>query len=122
MNRAQRQVIAEKISSTVRVLELLGFEYTVPDPRHERVGGNRSPRVIHVDVGEKTRLRVYNGVSGGTWAYAPVDRFIADRRNLSVWVRFRRKRSRAFDPRRSRSRPDLETRENCPQETIAWYG
>jgi len=71
MNRAKRQVIAEKISSTVRVLELLGFEYAVSGPRHEREGGNRSPRVIHVDVGEKTRLRVYNGVGGGTWAYAP---------------------------------------------------
>ena len=71
MNRAQRQVIAEKISSTVRVLELLGFEYEVNDPRNEKRGGNRSPRVVHVDVGERSKLRVYNGVAGGTWAYAP---------------------------------------------------
>ena len=36
MNKGQRRIIAEKVSSTVRVLELLGFDYEVSDPRHEK--------------------------------------------------------------------------------------
>ncbi len=60
MNISQRQVIAKKISSTVRILELLGFEYTVNDPKNIREKGNKSPRVVNVDVGEKTPLRIYN--------------------------------------------------------------
>lgn len=71
MNRSQRQVIAEKISSTVRVLELLGFDYEVAKPRNERRNGNRSPRVVYVDVGDRRPLRVYNSASGSTWANSP---------------------------------------------------
>jgi len=71
MNRVQRQVIAEKISSTVRVLELLGFEYTVDDPKNIRQKGNKSPRVVNVDVGEKYPLRIYNSMRGSTWANEP---------------------------------------------------
>lgn len=71
MNRTQRQVVAEKISSTVRVLELLGFEYTVDYPKNTREKGNKSPRVINVNVGEKHPLRVYNSTSGNTWANEP---------------------------------------------------
>lgn len=70
MNRGERQVIAEKISSTVRVLELLGFEYEVSAPRNERKKGNRSPRVVYVDLGDGS-MRVYNSVAGYTWANAP---------------------------------------------------
>ena len=71
MNRAQRQIVAEKVSSTVRVLELLGFDYQVSAPKHNRDKGNRSPRVVYVDVGEKNALRVYNGIGGSTWANEP---------------------------------------------------
>lgn len=71
MNRAQRQVIAEQISSTIRVLELLGFEYTVESPRNVRAKGNKSPRVVNVDVGEKSPLRIYNSWGGHTWANEP---------------------------------------------------
>ena len=68
MNNGQRQVVAEKVSSTVRVLELLGFDYAVLPPKNKRKEGNRSPRVIHVSRGGSELLRVYNSVRGSTWA------------------------------------------------------
>jgi hypothetical protein len=73
MNKAERQVIAEKVSSTIRVLELLGFEYQVLRPRNERKKGNKSPRVIYVYAGgdpkpNNLRLRIYNSAGGHTWA------------------------------------------------------
>lgn len=71
MNAGQRQVIAEKIASTVRVLELLGFDYQVTAPKNSRAKGNRSPRVIYVSVGETKQLRIYNGAGGYTWANEP---------------------------------------------------
>jgi hypothetical protein len=71
MNYRQRQVVAEKVSSTVRVLELLGLEYSVAAPRRARKKGNKSPRVVSVDVGKRLRLRVYNSTSGSTWAHEP---------------------------------------------------
>ncbi len=71
MNRAQRQIVAEKISSTVRVLELLGFDYTVSAPKNKRERGNRSPRVVYVNVGKSKSFRIYNSVSGNTWANEP---------------------------------------------------
>jgi hypothetical protein len=71
MNAGQRQVIAEKVASTVRVLELLGFDYEVTAPKNSRAKGNRSPRVVYVSVGENKRLRVYNGAGGCTWANEP---------------------------------------------------
>jgi hypothetical protein len=71
MNKAQRQIIAEKISSTVRVLELLEFDYEVSAPKNKREKGNKSPRVVYVDVGKAQRLRVYNSVGGHTWANEP---------------------------------------------------
>ena len=71
MNNGQRQIIAEKVSSTVRVLELLGLDYQVSAPRNKRGKGNRSPRVIYVDVGKSQKLRVYNSVNGNTWANEP---------------------------------------------------
>jgi hypothetical protein len=71
MNHRQRQVVAEKVGSTVRVLELLGLEYSVAAPRRTRKKGNVSPRVVSVDVGKRLRLRVYNSTSGATWAHEP---------------------------------------------------
>jgi hypothetical protein len=68
MNRAQRQVVAEKIGSPIRALELLGLEYEVTPPKNAKEAGNRSPRVVHVRVGHGKPLRVYNGVTGSTWA------------------------------------------------------
>jgi len=68
MNRGQRQVIAEKVSSTIRVLELLGFEYDVSGPKNMRRKGNSSPRVVYVRRGESLLLRVYNNAGGSTWA------------------------------------------------------
>lgn len=69
MNKAQRQIVAEKISSTIRVLELLGFEYEVKAPKNIRKKGNKSPRVVYVEDGESELLRVYNSVDGHTWAH-----------------------------------------------------
>ena len=71
MNNGQRQIIDEKISSTVRVLELLGFDYEVTAPKNIRDKGNKSPRVVNIDVGESHPLRVYNGVGDYTWANEP---------------------------------------------------
>jgi hypothetical protein len=72
MNVGQRQIIAEKISSTVRVLELLGFEYEVSRFKTKRKKGNKSPRVVYVYAGDRRpknlRLRIYNSISGNTWA------------------------------------------------------
>ena len=69
MNRGQRQVIAEKISSTVRVLELLGFEYEVSGPKNIRLKGNTSPRIVHVKVEDSQRLWVGNSPGGLTFAF-----------------------------------------------------
>jgi hypothetical protein len=63
-------VLAEKIGSTVRVLELLELQYEVGPPRHKRERGNQSPRVVYVKVGDGN-LRVYNNVKGHTWANEP---------------------------------------------------
>lgn len=68
MNRGQRQIIAEKVSSTVRVLELLGLNYEVGPPKRERAKGNKSPRVITVRTQSGAVIRVYNGIKGNTWA------------------------------------------------------
>lgn len=57
MNKAQRQVIAEKISSTVRVLELLGLSYEVRAPKNKREKGNSSPRVCFQLFGSCYRKR-----------------------------------------------------------------
>jgi hypothetical protein len=73
MNIGQRQIIAEKVASTIRVLELLGFEYQVSRARKERKKRNSSPRVVNVYAGgesrpENLRLRIYNNAEGYTWA------------------------------------------------------
>jgi hypothetical protein len=65
-----RGSLEEKVASTVRVLELLGFQYTVSPPKNKREKGNKSPRVI-VDVGQAFPLRVYNSIKGDTWANEP---------------------------------------------------
>ena len=67
MNRGHLQIIAEKVSSTIRVLELLQLEYTVSAPKRERVSGNQCPRVVHTKVGSKS-IRIYNSKTGNTWA------------------------------------------------------
>ena len=72
MNAGQRQVIAEKVASTVRVLELLGnHDYAVTPPRNQREKGNASPRVVRVNIGEKGPIRIYNSTRGSTWANGP---------------------------------------------------
>lgn len=71
MNKNQKQVIAEKIASTVRVLELLGFDYRVTPPVRPKAKGNKSPRVVRIDLGSGKEIRVYNGVGGATWAHEP---------------------------------------------------
>jgi len=73
MNKNERQIIAEKVGSTVRVLELLGFSYEVTGPQRKKEKGNSSPRVIHVDVADTSgkKMRVYNGFNGSTWANQP---------------------------------------------------
>ena len=68
MNKAHRQIIAEKISSTVRVLELLSFEYEVTGPKKLKAAGNKSPRVVTIKLAGEPVLRVYNGAGGHTWA------------------------------------------------------
>lgn len=71
-NKGTRQIIAEKISSTVRVLELLGYEYEVKGPRRTKEQESRSPRVVWVkskSIKDEALLRVYNGVLGNTWAH-----------------------------------------------------
>jgi hypothetical protein len=68
MHNGKRQVIAEKIGSTVRALELLGFDYVVRSPKKKREKGNKSPRVIDVHLGKGDHLSVYNSASGHTWA------------------------------------------------------
>jgi len=68
MNRGQREIIADRISSTVRVLELLCFDYEVSAPRLKRKEGNKSPRIIRVYAGKKYLLTAYNDVKGNTWA------------------------------------------------------
>ncbi len=68
MNAGTRQIIAEKIASTVRVLELLALDYTVKNPENKRQKGNKSPRVVKVQLPKGRALRVYNGIRGHTWA------------------------------------------------------
>lgn len=77
MNKGQRQIIAEKIGSTVRILELLGYSYEVCAPKNKRKEGNKSPRVVYVDVGQSQQLRVYNSIGGHTWANNPDGKPIA---------------------------------------------
>lgn len=62
------QVVAEKVSSTVRVLELIGLDYRVANPQRQKLAGNRSPRVVTVLIDGLDAMRVYNGVKGATWA------------------------------------------------------
>src|SRR4051794_29977688 len=72
MNAGKHQVIAEKIASTVRILELLGFhDYQVTGPKHQREKGNASPRVVRVNIGADAALRIYNSGGGHTWANMP---------------------------------------------------
>ena len=71
LNRGQQQVIADKIANTIRILELLGFSYRVSAPKNTRQKGNKSPRVVYVDVGKSSELRIYNSYNGYTWANSP---------------------------------------------------
>lgn len=84
MNNGQRQIIAEKVSSTVRVLELLGFEYKVGAPRKKKEKGNTSPRVIDVSVGKSQSLRVYNSIQGNTWANEPTGKPIPSVKSIET--------------------------------------
>lgn len=59
MNRGERQVIAEKMASTVRALALLGVQYAVTPPRNEWKRGNTLPRVVHVIEAERELLRCH---------------------------------------------------------------
>jgi hypothetical protein len=68
MNRGTRQIIAEKVASTVRILELLGLDYSVGAPKRAKVKGNKSPRVVSVNTSSDGLIRIYNGVKGNTWA------------------------------------------------------
>lgn len=78
MEKGKLQVIAEKIASTVRVLELLELEYKVSAPKRLRDKGNKSPRVVLVDIGDRAPLRVYNSAGGHTWANRPNGKPIAE--------------------------------------------
>lgn len=69
MHVGHRQVVAEKVASTVRVLELLGLEYVVTGPRNQRAKGNKSPRVVTAQLPKGKKIRIYNGIEGHTWAY-----------------------------------------------------
>jgi hypothetical protein len=69
-------------------LELLGFDYQVSAPKNRREKGNRSPRVIYVDVGEKHPLRVYNSYTGQTWANQPNGQPIAEVRSIEDLYRY----------------------------------
>jgi hypothetical protein len=88
MTNGQRQIIAEKIGSTIRVLELLGLEYKVSAPKNKRKKGNKSPRVVYVDIGKSQPLRIYNGVKGHTWANEPNGRPIANVKNIEDLYRY----------------------------------
>ena len=68
MHAGHRQVIAEKIASTVRVLELLGLPYEVGPPKNQRRKGNKSPRVVTAHLRNGQLIRIYNSASGHTWA------------------------------------------------------
>lgn len=68
MHVGHRQVVAEKVASTVRVLELLGLEYEVTGPRNQRAKGNKSPRVVTAHLPNGKTIRIYNGIEGHTWA------------------------------------------------------
>ena len=88
MNKGQRQIIAEKVGSTVRALELLGFNYEVSAPKNKRDKGNKSPRVVYVDVGKSARLRIYNSVDGFTWANEPNGKPISSIRSIEDLYRY----------------------------------
>jgi len=40
-------------------------------PKNKREKGNRSPRVVCVDIGKSRPLRIYNSTRGHTWANQP---------------------------------------------------
>jgi hypothetical protein len=88
MNKGQRQIIAEKVSSTVRVLELLGFDYKVSAPKNKREKGNKSPRVVHVNVGKSQSLRIYNSFGGHTWANEPNGKPISEVKSIEDLYRY----------------------------------
>jgi hypothetical protein len=64
-------VVPEKISSTIRILELVGFEYSITAPKNKRRKGKASPRVVYVEVGKSHPLRIYNSTNGHTFAHGP---------------------------------------------------
>ena len=94
MNKNQKQIIAEKIASTVRVLELLGFKYRVTDPVRPKAKGNKSPRVVRIELGGGKEMRVYNGVGGATWAHQPDGKPIAGVKSIEELYDYLRKKYR----------------------------
>jgi hypothetical protein len=70
------------IGSTVRVLELLEFDYAVSAPRNVRKKGNKSPRIINLDVGQERPLSIHNSHEGYTWASSPDGKAIAEIRSI----------------------------------------
>ncbi len=65
MSKKRRQVIAEKIASTVRILELLDLQYEVRDNKKK---DGKSPRVIQAHIDSKRGVLIYNSTGGSTWA------------------------------------------------------
>jgi hypothetical protein len=92
MKHSERQIVAEKIGSTVRVLELLGFEYVVTAPKNKRKKGNACPRVVYVEVGESQQLRVYNSINGYTWANEPSGKPIPQVKSIEELYMYLRKK------------------------------
>jgi hypothetical protein len=92
MHHGRRQIIAEKVSSTVRSLDLLGLDYSVSAPKKTRKKGNRSPRVITIESGIDSGLRIYNGIEGHTWANEATGRPVPGIGNIEDLYAYLRRR------------------------------
>ena len=73
---------------------MLSFNYRVTDPVRARSKGNKSPRVVHVELDNGKEMRVYNGFGGATWAHEPGGRPVAGVKSIEDLYAYLRKRYR----------------------------
>ena len=68
MDKSEREIVTEKVVSTVRMLEGLEFDYCVSGPKQKRKSGNQYDRVVTISLGNGDVLAFYNHATGRTWA------------------------------------------------------
>lgn len=68
MSKSEQEIVTDKIVSTARTLEELGFDYSVTGPKQDRKKGNQYLRIVTIQIGDGQVIAFYNPAKGRTFA------------------------------------------------------